>query len=146
MPAPVTEFYLNLSDEAVYWFLRVHHENMRPIIRTTIQDARKRGGFILEGAALRPEYLADWDVGDALAICLHADENVLRERILAGSRYSERSREMKLAIEMFIERSLCENTALVEAAKQHKLNLIDVGTSDTNISVAMQMVALLAKA
>lgn len=146
VPAPVTEFYLRLSDEAVYWFLRVHHENMRPVICKAIQDARKRGGFILEGAALRPEYLADWDVGDALAVCLHAGESVLRERISAGSRYFERSRETKQAIDMFIERSLRENAALVETAKQHGLKLIDVGTSDTGISVVRQIVTLLTNA
>lgn len=143
VPAPVTEFYLNLSDDAVYWFLRVHHENMRPVIRTAVQDAQKRGDFILEGAALRPEYLADWEVSDALAVCLHADDSVLRERISAGSRYSERSRETKLAIDMFIERSLRENGALVEAAKQYGLYLIDVDRADTESSVAMQMKALL---
>ena len=146
VPAPVTEFYLNLSDDAVYWFLRVHHENMRPVIRTTIQNARKRGGFILEGAALRPEFFVDWEVSDALAVCLHADETFLRDRISAGSQYSKRSKETKLAIDMFIERSLRENAALVKAAKQHQLKLIDVGASDTGISVAMHLVTLLAKA
>lgn len=143
VPGPVTEFYLNLSDEAVYWFLRVHHENMRPVIRTVIRDARRGGCFILEGAALRPEYLADWDVGDALIVCLHADETVLRERISAGARYSERSRETKLAIDMFIERSLRENVALVDAAKQYGLKLIDVGRSDADSSIAMQIRPLL---
>jgi 2-phosphoglycerate kinase len=145
VPAPVTEFYLNLSDEAIHWFLRVHHENMHPVIRAAIQDARRRGAFILEGAALRPEYLVDWGVGDALVICLHADESILRERISAGSRYSEQPKETKLAIDMFIERSLRENVALVEAAKQHGLKLIDVSTSESEYSIARQMETLLAK-
>lgn len=145
VPAPVTEFYVNLSDEAVYWFLRVHHENMRPVIQTAIQSARRRGSFILEGAALRPEYLADWDVGDAMAVCLHADESVLRRRISVSAQYFEHSQETKLAIDMFIKRSLRENVALVDAAKQHGLKLIDVGASDAESSIAMQIRTLLTK-
>ena len=55
VPDPVTEFYLRLTDDAIHWFLRVHHENMRPVIHETIKAAREAGGgFIFEGAALRP--------------------------------------------------------------------------------------------
>lgn len=142
VPAPVTEFYLRLSDEAVYWFLRAHHNNMKPVIRDAIREARLKGGFILEGAALRPEYLDHWDIGNALLVCLHADDGVLRERILTGSFYAEQSGEMKRATEAFIERSLRENRILVEAAKQYGINLIDVTSSDGPGAIVEQLVEL----
>ena len=41
VPDPVTEFYLRLTDDAIHWFLRVHHENMRPVIQETIKAARE---------------------------------------------------------------------------------------------------------
>jgi hypothetical protein len=50
VPDPVTEFYLRLTDDTIHWFLRVHHQNMRPVIHQTIKAAREAGaGFILEG-------------------------------------------------------------------------------------------------
>jgi 2-phosphoglycerate kinase len=127
VPDPVTEFYLRLTDDAIHWFLRVHHENMRPVIKETIKAASEAGdGFILEGAALRPEYLPDWEIGEALVICLHAERDALRERIERESIYSQQSDQTKIAIDKFVERSVRENEALVKAAIRHKVLLVDV--------------------
>jgi 2-phosphoglycerate kinase len=127
VPDPVTEFYLRLTDDAIHWFLRVHHENMRPVIRETIKAAREAGsGFILEGAALRPEYLSDWEIGEALVICLHAERDALRERIERESAYSQQGDLIKITIDKFVERSVRENEALVKGAVRHKVLLADV--------------------
>ncbi|TYO60921.1 hypothetical protein FXV83_41045 [Bradyrhizobium hipponense] len=127
VPDAVVEFYHRLSNDTIHWFLRAHHKNMRPIIREKIRAQRQMGdGFIFESAALRPEYLADWEIGDALVVCFHVEDPVLRERIVHGSRYSEQGKQVKAAIEKFVERSLCENTALAEAAKAHGAPRIDV--------------------
>jgi 2-phosphoglycerate kinase len=127
VPDPVMEFYLRLTNDAIYWFLRVHHENMRPIIEEKIKATRKAGdGFILEGAALRPEYLPDWAIGEALVMCLHAEPYALRERIERESSYSQQSDQTKIAIDKFVERCVRENEALVEAAIRHKVLLVDV--------------------
>jgi 2-phosphoglycerate kinase len=127
VPDPVTEFYLRLMDDAIHWFLRVHHENMRPVIREIIKAAREAGsGFILEGAALRPEYRSDWEIGEALVICLHAERDALRERIERESAYSQQSDLIKITIDKFVERSVRENEALVKGAIRHKVLLPDV--------------------
>ncbi|RWL93207.1 MAG: hypothetical protein EOR68_24645 [Mesorhizobium sp.] len=121
------EFYLRLTDDAIHWFLKVHHENLRPLIHEKINARQEaRDGFILEGAALRPEYLADWQIGDASVMCLHVEPKALRERIERESSYSQQSEQMKIAINKFAERSVRENEALAEAAIRHKVSLVDV--------------------
>lgn len=139
VPAPVIEFYTSLSDDAIHWFLRVHHQNIQPVIGATIEDVRG-SGFILEGAALRPEYLADWNVEDVLAVCLTADDAVLRDRIFATSGYAQQPNDVKTATDRFIERSLRENKALVEAAQAHRVEVIDVFEPDETVA---QIIALL---
>ncbi|WP_026784372.1 hypothetical protein [Pleomorphomonas koreensis] len=127
VPDAVLEFYHRLSDDAVHWFLKVHHENMRPLIGARITALREAGrGFVLEGAALRPEYLAGWPFGDALAVCLRVETDVLRARIRQGSGYARQGEPMRLAIDKFTERSLRENDALAEAAVRLDVPVIDV--------------------
>lgn len=127
IPDAVLEFYLRMSDDAVHWFLKVHHENMRPVIaaRIAVLNAAERG-FVLEGAALRPEYLAGWPVGNALAVCLRVETTALRARIRDGSDYLRRDETMRLAIDRFVERSLRENDALAEAAARVGVPVADV--------------------
>ncbi|UCI32033.1 hypothetical protein [Mesorhizobium sp. B4-1-4] len=127
VPDAVLEFYHRMSDDAIHWFLQVHHENMRPLIGAKIEAVRETGeGFILEGAALRPEYLGDWQIGEALAVCLHVEPNSLRERIRTGSNHSQQNDTIKVAIDKFTERSVRENEALAETAVRNKIEVVDV--------------------
>ena len=123
----VIEYYLRLSDDTIHWFLLVHHQNMRFIVGETIKAARRTGrGFVLEGAALRPEYLADWETEGLAAVCLWAEGAVVRERIKAAAEYSRRSDETQQAIEKFAERSVRENAAIAEAAERLGIRVVDV--------------------
>lgn len=130
VPEPVLEFYRGLSTEAIHWFLRVHHENLRPLIRAVIDEARADGGFVLEGAALRPENLEGWGIAPTSAICLHATPDALRERILKNSDYSSLSEAVKTATDAFIARSLLENTTLLESAREKGIRLVDTTEAD----------------
>lgn len=135
-PQEVEEFYQNLSDNTIHWLLRVHHENMRPVIQNCIEEMHQASRtFVLEGSALRPEFLSAWDIGDALCMCLYADDDILRRRIEAASNRSAKSDPMKTAIDKFIERSLRENDALAEAANRNGVTLFDVShvTSAKNL-------------
>lgn len=123
VPRPVMDFYLGLDDDVILWFLHTHHENMRPLITDAIGRARRKGGFVLEGAALRPQHLGELD--GVRALCLFADDAVLRERIRAASGFGEHREEMKRAIDKFIERSVRENRALATAAREHGMELVD---------------------
>jgi 2-phosphoglycerate kinase len=142
VPDPVLEFYSGLSIDAVHWFLRVHHQNMRPVIQAVIAEIRPGEGFILEGAAIRPEYLEGWGITPGSAVCLHARADVLRSRILKSSDYPSQSPAVKAATDAFIQRSLLENSALLDAAKQKGVHLVDT-TDAEPASVAKQVAAYL---
>lgn len=145
VPDPVMEFYLRLADDAIHWFLRVHHENMRPVIQGKLQALREEGGsFVLEGAALRPEYCPDWAIGEALVICLHAEPRALRERIERESRHAQQDDRMKIAIDKFAERSIRENEAFIEAATRHGIPLMDVSDSNSADRLAKDLISRLA--
>lgn len=133
VPPHVSEFYLSLSDDAVHWFQKVHHHNMRPAIREALRRAESGGPFILEGSALRPGYRADWTVLPAVAVCLYAEDDAVRERILFESDYARQPEPIQRATHKFITRSVRENRALAEEAKQNGVQLIDttdVGGAD----------------
>lgn len=141
VPAPVLEFYASLSDDTLHWFLKVHHENMRPIIAAKIKAMGEAGpGFILEGAALRPEYIDLWELEAATAVCLRVEPGVLRARILTGSDYDRQDAPMRFAIDRFTERSLRENDALAEAALRIGMTVADV----TDLTEADALAARLA--
>ena len=139
VPQPVLDFYLRLNDDAVHWFLRVHHKNMRPVIHDRLRIAAETSGYVMEGAALRPEYLAGWNTGRAVAVCLHADDGVICRRIAEASARTDRDRRMRTAIDRFTERSLRENAALTAAARAHDLPLIDTSGPEGVAQVAVAL-------
>lgn len=123
----VAEYYERLSPETIYWFLKVHHENMWPRCTALLADAARSGErLVVEGSALRPEFVMDREPGEAVAVYLHADEGQLRQRILDGSRYDERDRRHRDLIEAFIKRSLQDNSEIVVAARERGLRTINV--------------------
>ncbi|MGO4683540.1 hypothetical protein [Hyphomicrobium sp. 2TAF46] len=123
---PVAEYYSSLSDETIYWFLRAHHENMWPALRQKIVEACHAGqGLIVEGTALRPEYIAELDRQKVLTIGLYADRDFLRERMEAASGYSQGDDRTKLLIDKFIARSLRDDMEIVRAADRFGLRLVD---------------------
>jgi shikimate kinase len=127
IPAPVEEFYEMLSDDTIYWFLRVHHTNFWPLLARTIAEEKKAGGgFVLEGSALRPENLATLDDAEVLPVYLYADPEFLAERMRRASDYGQQDVRQKRLIDKFIARSLRDSLELHEAAKAHEYWLIDV--------------------
>lgn len=131
IPAPVEEFYEALSDDTIYWFLRVHHTNFWALLVQTIADEKAAGGgFVLEGAALRPENLAALDDPDLLAVFLYAEPDFLVERMRRASGYAVKDARQRGIIDKFITRSLRDNLELREAAKVHQFTVIDVADAD----------------
>ncbi|RYG02127.1 MAG: hypothetical protein EOO02_11240 [Chitinophagaceae bacterium] len=127
VPSFVIDYYNNLSDDTIHWFLKVHHENMRSVIQQTIQRyITTKQPLILEGAALRPEYYADWNIDPANARCLYAAPAILTRRIMDSSDYNHRSQQIRIAIDKFIERSLRENESLAGAALKHGVTVVEV--------------------
>ncbi|MFK0273314.1 AAA family ATPase [Ensifer sp. NPDC090286] len=123
----VAEYYASLTDETIHWFLKVHHENMWPRIRQIVDSHRERGQpFVLEGAALRPEYVATLEPGSIIALFLHANDEFLRRRMIDEARRDEAYDEKAAIIEKFIERSLRENREMLEAARTADIRCVDV--------------------
>jgi 2-phosphoglycerate kinase len=127
VPPQVEEFYEALTDDTIYWFLRVHHANFWPLLTSTIADEKAaNGGFVLEGSALRPDSLATLDDPELLPICLYAEPEFLAERMRAESNYVQRDARQKRLIDKFITRSLRDNRELYDAAMAHGIEAIDV--------------------
>lgn len=129
----VAEFYRSLSPETIHWFLKVHHENMRPRLGSLIETA-PAAGFVLEGSALRPEYMAGWNA--TARVFLHADPAFLTDRIRISSQYDTLSTEARALVDVFTERSLRENAEGLEAARRHDITLIDAADGDTMARLA----------
>ncbi|MGV2169336.1 hypothetical protein ACQZ40_23520 [Agrobacterium sp. 16-172Ci] len=127
IPAPVEEYYTRLSAETIHWFLKIHHQNIWPLIRTMI-DSRSGTGTptIFEGAALRPEFISPLLGGEVAGVFLHAGNDFLLERMRSHARYEDAAAEKRRIIDAFIERSLRENTDMLASAQEHRVPVVDV--------------------
>lgn len=123
---PVAEFYSSLSPETIYWFLRVHHDNMWPRIGRVIEDEIGAGRpFVFEGSALRPRSIAPV-VSDAVtAACLHAETEFLERRMRSEAGYDAADPETRLIMDRFIERSLRDNSKLRSEAEENGIRVVD---------------------
>jgi len=123
----VAEFYASLTPETIYWFLRVHHENMWPGIRRLIDKEIEAGKpFVLEGSALRPEFVAPLLSGFVAGVCLYGEEDFLRARMRAEAGYEAADPGTRVIMDKFIERSVRDNSEIRAAAKEGGLRLVNV--------------------
>ena len=123
---PVAEYYARLSPETIYWFLKVHHENMWPSILQRIEaERRAQTCFVFEGSALRPEYIAPLISGEWLGIFLYADNDSLRERMRSEAKYSQADKGRRNIIDKFIDRSLRDNSEMHAVARDHGMRAVD---------------------
>ena len=137
-PPAVEEFYRALSAEAIAWFHAVHHANMRPGLTRWIAEARAVGeGFVLEGSALRPSWMADVLDERLEGLCLVAEGSVLRDRIRAASDYGARSVYRRAIIDAFVERTQRDGDALRREAESVGIRCLDVADGATMEAVAM---------
>ncbi|MCJ9749828.1 hypothetical protein MOV61_03745 [Neorhizobium sp. BETTINA12A] len=123
---PVAEYYRRLSPKTIYWFLRVHHENMWPGLKRMIDgEIEARKPFVLEGSALRPEFIAPLVSETLVGICLHADTDFLRERMRAEAGYLQAGGDDRAMFDAFIERSVHDNAEMHKAARENGLRIVD---------------------
>ncbi|WP_332305499.1 hypothetical protein [Rhizobium sp. GR12] len=127
IPAPVEEYYRQLSADTIYWFLKVHHQNIWPLIRARIDSRSGTGKLtVFEGAALRPELIAPLLEDTTAGVFLHAENDFLLERMRSEARYEDAAADQRRIMDAFIERSLRENTEMLASARQHGMQLVDV--------------------
>jgi 2-phosphoglycerate kinase len=142
VPPEVTEFYERLSPETIHWFLKVHHENMWRQILPMIEAERHAGRrFVLEGAALRPEYIAPLLSDEMAGVLLYADDGFLLTRMRASAGYDQRPAAERQVIDAFIDRSLRENAALMASAREVGLPMADAADPRAVDELADELVA-----
>jgi predicted kinase len=121
------EYYTQLSAASIYQFLLHLHQNLWPAVMRLIHDMRAYGvPFVLEGSALRAEYLASRSWPGTAIIQLHADHEVIRARIHRQSGYATLSEDHQAIVDRFIERSLRDNDENLAAARRHGLPCLDI--------------------
>jgi 2-phosphoglycerate kinase len=127
IPAPVEEYYTQLSADTIHWFLKVHHQNIWPLIRSLIDNSCNTGNpAIFEGAALRPEFISPLLGSAVTGVFLHAGNDFLLERMRSHARYDDATASQRFIMDAFIERSLRENTEMLASAQQHNVQVVDV--------------------
>lgn len=127
IPAPVEEYYAELSAETIHWFLKVHHQNIWPLIRSMIGSGTNTGNpTIFEGAALRPELISPLLGNTVAGVFLHAGSGFLLKRMRSHAQYDDATASQRRIIDAFIERSLRENTEMLASAQQHHVPVVDV--------------------
>lgn len=127
IPAPVEDYYTQLSAETIHWFLKVHHQNIWPLICSLIDNTSGTGNpAIFEGAALRPEFISPLLGGTVAGVFLHAGNDFLLERMRSHAQYDDATASQRRIMDAFIERSLRENTEMLASAQQHHLPVVDV--------------------
>ena len=143
----VAEYYERLSDETLHWFLKVYHENLWPRISRIIEDKIRRSRrFVIEGSALRPEYMAGLDRNIVKRVFLHAENDFLRGRMMKLSGYDNASRDAATVIEKFVERSIRDNMEMLKAARDSGLQCVDVARTDAIEALADEFAANFSKA
>lgn len=126
IPGPVEEYYKSLSPETIHWFLRVHHQNIWPLIQSLLDKRAGTGELtVFEGAALRPEYISPLIGRSVAGIFLHAENELLLKRMRREAAYDDGNADRRQLIDAFIERSLRENTEMFAAAREHGLRVVD---------------------
>ena len=134
VPDHVAEHYLTLSVEELFEdVLRHYWVNVWPKVEEIVashSDETSAAGIVLEGSALWPEFVSDLDFDKVAALWLTAGEEVIRQRIYAGSRYSSRSPRERMMIDKFIKRTIAYNTQMVAAANRQDFTLLEVLRSD----------------
>ena len=115
----VAEVYTNLSTQTLATLLQHLHHNMR----ATLQELATKGPIILEGNAVRPEFWPDAAPMLRARICLTVPPDSLRDRMIesSGATAGENAR----LIEAFWNRSVADQTDLVNAAQSHGWTVAD---------------------
>lgn len=136
----VEEYFSKLSDHTIYWLFMAHHQNMWPLIKAQLDKLLQSDTpFVLEGAALRPEYLQELDLVHFEIVGLWAEKPVLKARMYDLSGYFEQDDAHRIVFDRFIQRSLRDNDALRTEAEARGMRVEDVTAPDRLSSLEKEL-------
>lgn len=130
----VAEHYLSLSvDELMEDVLRHYRVNVWPKVEEIVAshcNQASKGGLVLEGSALWPEFTKSMDFDKVSALWLTADEETFRQRIYTNSRYRTKAPREREMVDKFLQRTVAYNARMVDIVNRQGFMLVDVGQSD----------------
>jgi 2-phosphoglycerate kinase len=125
----VAEYYRSLSVDELVADVARHHHRVWPGIKALITSHATDSSterLILEGSALRPEYVARLGLDETAAVWLTASDGLLRERIHQASGFDHATPGEQLLVDKFLGRTQRDNQQTMKAVRSLQLPWVDV--------------------
>lgn len=104
VPDHVMRYYRELPLRKLLASVLTHYRGLFPTITSLIEEYLDKGGVIVEGSALLPEYVEALPYEPIELHWLTASEQSLKDRIYSNARYDGRRTEEQYVIDKFIIR------------------------------------------
>ena len=129
VPDHVAEHYLSLSvnellEDVLHHYRVIVWPKAEEIVTSHLSHT-SGAGLVLEGSALWPEFVTDLNFDRVAALWLTASDDVLRQRIHAGSMYGSKSPRERLMVGKFLQRTIAYNSLMIEVVSRHGFALVD---------------------
>ena len=148
VPAHVAEHYGSLTVDELITSVLDHYERLWPRIEELITahatSAGTGTGLVLEGSALWPTRVAELTVRHTTAVWLTADDEILRARVHAASRYDEAGSGERALVDAFLGRTARYQTLMLDAVDRLGLQRVDAGGGRTVAQLADAVLAAVA--
>ena len=143
-PIDYREYYIVNSLQVLIRDINAEHERLWPALRAIIQKHEAWDyPLVIEGYALRPSYVHSL-TGDVFGVFLLAD-NVLIEKRVRSSNFSERASNVELMIERYCGRSLWYNAMLREEVARLGLKALDISEEMRPEEIVDECLSLLSR-
>lgn len=131
VPAHVAEHYGSMTAAELVTSVLDHYERLWPRIEELItaraaEDGASEG-LVLEGSALWPAWVARLMAPRIAAVCLTADDAVVRARVHAAGHYGEATDNERYLMDKFLARTVRYQELMLGVAGELDLDRIDVG-------------------
>jgi 2-phosphoglycerate kinase len=130
----VAEYYRLLSVDELVVDVARHQQRIWPRIKGLITSHATDSStdrLILEGSALRPEYVARLGLDEIAAVWLTASDGLLRERIHRASDYFQAAAEQQLLVDKFLGRTHRDNQETMKVVRRLHLHWLSVEEAST---------------
>ena len=135
LPQDVIAHYSELTTQRLLDSVMQHYrQNVWPIVDALVRSHVNNPyepHLVFEGSAILPALAAAAEFDRVNCVWLTASDDLVTERIIASSQFTERNESEKRLVEAFIARTLGFNRFLVDAIDKLGLRRLDVAAPDT---------------